>query len=111
MTNSGRGGKRTDAGRKPGDNVTVRVTLLRVVWTPLEARADLEETTPGEVLATAYRAAANPDLLKAPAETQSLEGVTAFRVLSVSIDQRNRFRWPAANYPRMEALLAQGQMI
>jgi hypothetical protein len=114
MTSSGRGGKRIGAGRKLGDNVTVRVTLPRVVWTAVEAQAALEDATPGELLAAAYRAAtANPVLLRAPAEPQSLEGVTAFRVLSASIDQRtrNRFRWPAANYPRMEALLAQGEMI
>lgn len=109
-----RGGKRTGAGRKPGDNITVRVTLPRAVWTAVEARAVLEVTTPGELLAAAYRAAAaNPALLNMPPEPQSLEDVTAFRVLSASIDQRtrNRLRWPAANYPRMEALLAQGEVV
>lgn len=109
-----RGGKRTGAGRKPGENVTVRVTLPRAVWTAVEARAALEITTPGELLAAAYRAAStHPTILNTPSEPQSLEGVTAFRVLSASIDQRtrNRLRWPAANYPRMEALLAQGKVI
>jgi hypothetical protein len=109
-----RGGKRTGAGRKPGENITVRVTLPRAVWTAVEARAALEVTTPGELLAAAYRAAAaSPAILSMPPEPQTLEDVTAFRVLSASIDQRtrNRFRWPAANYPRMEALLAQGEVI
>lgn len=109
-----RGGKRAGAGRKPGDNITVRVTLSRAVWTAVEARAILEVTTPGELLAAAYRAAAaNPVLLNMPSEPQSLEDVTVFRVLSATIDQRtrNRLRWPAANYPRMEALLAQGEVI
>lgn len=111
---TGRGGKRTGAGRKPGENVTVRVTLPRAVWAAVEARAALDLTTPGELLTTAYRAAAaSPAILSMPSEPQSLEDVTAFRVLSATIDQRtrNRLRWPAANYPRMEALLAQGEVI
>ena len=109
-----RGGKRTGAGRKPGENITVRVTLPRTIWAAVEARALFEVTTPGELLAAAYRAAAaNPASLNLPSEPQNLEDVTAFRVLSSSIDQRtrNRLRWPAANYPRMEALLAQGEVI
>ncbi len=111
---TGRGGKRAGAGRKPGENVTVRVTLPRTVWTAVEARAILEVVTPGELLTAAYRAvAASPAILSTLSEPQSLENVTAFRVLSASIDQRtrNRLRWPAANYPRMEALLAQGEVI
>jgi hypothetical protein len=74
----------------------------------------LEVVTPGELLTAAYRAvAASPAILSTLSEPQSLENVTAFRVLSASIDQRtrNRLRWPAANYPRMEALLAQGEVI
>lgn len=109
-----RGGKRTGAGRKPGETITVRVTLPRAVWTAVEARAALEITTSGELLAAAYRAAAaNPASLNTLSEPQSLEDVTAFRVLSASISQRtrNRLRWPAANYRRMEALLAQGEVI
>ena len=111
---TGRGGKRTGAGRKPGENITVRVTLPRAVWTAVEARAALDLITPGELLTAAYRAAAaNPAILSTPSEPQSLEDVTAFRVLSATISQRtrNRLRWPAANYPRMEALLAQGEVI
>ncbi len=94
--------------------MTVRVTLPRAVWIAVEVRAALEITTPGELLAAAYRAAtANPAILNMPSEPQSLEDVTAFRVLSANIGQRtrNRLRWPAANYPRMEALLAQGEVI
>lgn len=49
-----RGGKREGAGRKPGPNVTVRVTLPREVWAELEARAEQEGTTPGALLAAAY---------------------------------------------------------
>lgn len=106
--------KRVSAGRKPGDNVTVRVTLPRAVWTAVEVRAALTEATPGEVLAAAYQdAAANPMPPRVPSEPQGLEGVIAFRVLSASIDQRtrDRFRWPATHYPRMEALLTQGEVI
>lgn len=92
----------------------MRIALPRAVWMAIEARAALDLTTPGELLTAAYRAAAaNPASLNTPSEPQSLENVTAFRVLSASIDQRtrNRFRWPAANYPRMEALLGQGEVI
>jgi hypothetical protein len=39
--------------------------------------------------------------------------VTALRVVSASISQRtrNRLRWPAVNYLKTEALLAQGDTI
>lgn len=92
----------------------MRITLPRAVWTAIEARAALDLTTPGELLTAAYRAAAaNPASLNTPSKPQHLDDVTAFRVLSANISQRtrNRLRWPAANYPRMEALLAQGEVI
>lgn len=103
--------------------MTVRVTLPREVWAELEARAEQEGTAPGTLLATVYlsRQEGQQDadrggesvVAAEPPSAPSLEGVTALRVVSATISQRTRngLRWPAANYQKTEALLAQGDAI
>lgn len=113
---NGRGGKRAGAGRKPGVNVTVRVTLPREVWADLEAQAARDGTTPGLLLSAAYRNQATQPVAVTVADERpalSLEGVTALRVLSAVIDQRTRngWRWDKERYAALEQHLAQGDVI
>ena len=69
----------------------------------------------GQVIAAAYQGQTGTGAatLGTVRPVLSLDGAEQLRVLSPVIEQRMRhaLRWPAQNYPRMEALLSQGEVI